>query len=454
MPQQVITSQIPNPTAEGEEVSVEFIYNTVPTADDDPPEGEALSAGLDVALYYDSSELSFVDGSFTVPNNLVSAFYNITSSDQEDTDNGDNNPETDRLLIVNFADTQAPNDFPLGDAAPTDYTQGEDVLFEVAFTQNSLPATIDLIENGETPGFEPLDPITVNLGDAPEDTEAPVVDADQSFSYDENQAADSVIGTVTASDNVGVTGYTIDSGNDDGFFAISDAGELSLTDAGVDAAANDFETTPNEFTVGVTASDDAGNTSDPVDVTLTLLDLIDETDTEAPVVDADQSFSYDENQAADSVIGTVTANDNVGVTGYTIDSGNDDGFFAISDAGELSLTDAGVAAAANDFETDPNAFTLGVTASDGAGNTSQPVDVALNVNDIVNEDEPGALQGDFNEDDITNLNDLGLFAAAFGSSEGDDNFNSIFDISGDDGLINNDDLSQLGNIFADEFVAA
>ncbi|PNW56779.1 UNVERIFIED_CONTAM: hypothetical protein BEN50_07840 [Euhalothece sp. KZN 001] len=278
------------------------------------------------------------------------------------------------------------------------------------------------------------------------------MDADQSFSYNENQAAGFVIGTVAASDNVEVTSYTIDSGNDDGFFAISDDGELSLTDAGVAAAANDFETDPNAFTLGVTASDDAGNTSQAVDVTLNVNDIDDEDgdDTEAPVVDADQSFSYNENQAADSVIGTVTANDNVDVTGYTIASGNDDGFFAISDAGELSLTDAGVAAAANDFETDPNAFTLGVTASDGAGNTSEAVDVTLNVNNIENEDEPGELQGDFNGDGITNLDDLGLFAAAFGSAEGDANYNPAVELTGDTSIDNND-LGQLATFFAEEF---
>jgi hypothetical protein len=62
--------------------------------------------------------------------------------------------------------------------------------------------------------------------------------------------------------------------------------------------------------------------------------------------------------------------------------------------------------------------------------------------------------GDFNDDGITNLNDLGLFAAAFGSSEGDVNFNSIFDISGNDGLINNNDLGQLATFFGEEFLAA
>jgi hypothetical protein len=66
------------------------------------------------------------------------------------------------------------------------------------------------------------------------------------------------------------------------------------------------------------------------------------------------------------------------------------------------------------------------------------------------------LRGDFNDDGITNLNDLGLFAAAFGSSEGDVNFNSIFNISRNDdlGLINNNDLGELATFFGEEFLAA
>jgi hypothetical protein len=168
-------------------------------------------------------------------------------------------------------------------------------------------------------------------------------------------------------------------------------------------------------------------------------------------VEADQSFSYDENQGEGFEIGTVAATDDVGITAYSIASGNGDGFFAIDNNGLLTLTTAGAEAAANDFETDPNAFTLGVTASDGAGNTSDPVNVTVNVNDI--DDEEGQLQGDFNDDGITNLNDLGLFAAAFGSSEGDANYNPAVELTGDTS-INNADLGQLGTIFADEFVAA
>ncbi|MDR9404353.1 MAG: cadherin domain-containing protein, partial [Halothece sp. Uz-M2-17] len=225
--------------------------------------------------------------------------------------------------------------------------------------------------------------ITVNLENDPSDdpdTESPVVSADQSFSFTENQSTGFEIGTVEASDNEGVTSYAIAQGNDNDFFTIDANGVVSLTDAGVNAAANDFETTPNSFTLGITASDEAGNTSDAVNITVNLEnDPVDDPDTESPVVSADQSFSFTEGESAGFEIGTVEATDNEGVTSYAIESGDDAGFFTINADGVLSLTNAGVDAAANDFETTPNSFTLGVTASDAADNASDAVNVTVNL---------------------------------------------------------------------------
>lgn len=109
-------------------------------------------------------------------------------------------------------------------------------------------------------------------------------------------------------------------------------------------------------------------------------------DTTAPEVTAGQALSYAENSAEGTVLGTVAATDDVAVTGYSIATGNDDGFFAIdANTGVITLTAAGAAvgAASNDFETAPNIFTLGVTASDGAGNVSAVADVALTVTDVI-----------------------------------------------------------------------
>ncbi|WP_341708726.1 Ig-like domain-containing protein, partial [Halopseudomonas sp.] len=78
------------------------------------------------------------------------------------------------------------------------------------------------------------------------------------------------------------------------------------------------------------------------------------TDNTPPTIDADQSFTYAENQSNGYEIGTVTASDDVAVTDFEIVSGNTDGYFAIDANGKITLTAAGAAAAANDYESLPN----------------------------------------------------------------------------------------------------
>src|SRR4029079_7909090 len=101
----------------------------------------------------------------------------------------------------------------------------------------------------------------------------------------------------------------------DGYFTIDNAGQITLTVAGLaaGAASNDFETAPNAFTHGVQARDAAGNWSAAVNVTLNVLDVADTVvpDTTAPTVGAGQSFNYAENSATGTVVGTAVASDNV-----------------------------------------------------------------------------------------------------------------------------------------------
>ncbi|MGK7881363.1 MAG: cadherin repeat domain-containing protein, partial [Crocosphaera sp.] len=114
-------------------------------------------------------------------------------------------------------------------------------------------------------------------------------------------------------------------------------------------------------------------------VTLNVTDV----DDTAPAVTGSQSFDYAENQSEGAVVGTVTANDAVGVSGFQFSNGTnttDDGFFTIANDGQISITPAGVAS--NDFETTPQSFTYGVQAIDVAGNMSPAVDITLNVTDV------------------------------------------------------------------------
>lgn len=124
-------------------------------------------------------------------------------------------------------------------------------------------------------------------------------------------------------------------------------------------------------------------------------------DSVKPTIDASQTFTYAENQAADYVVGTVVASDkdDAGVAGvvsaFAIATGNTDGFFAIDATGKITLTAAGVVAgkASNDFETSPNTFTLGVTATDAAGNVSAATNVVVNVTDSPVDDVSPTLAG-------------------------------------------------------------
>ncbi len=137
---------------------------------------------------------------------------------------------------------------------------------------------------------------TVNITIALVDDEAPVVADAQGFSYIEGQVEDFVIGTLAATDDVGVTEFAIASGNEGGFFAISDGGVLTLTAAGVSAAANDTGIAPNSFVLGVTASDAAGNTSPVTEVSIFVVEDIEAqlgTPTLAAIDDLAQALGSD-----------------------------------------------------------------------------------------------------------------------------------------------------------------
>ncbi|MBN8517958.1 MAG: hypothetical protein J5X22_02630 [Candidatus Accumulibacter sp.] len=322
-----------------------------------------------------------------------------------------------------------------------------------------------------------------NVPDA--DTTKPVVAPAQSFSNPENQAAGFTLGTVAATDNVGLNSFAIATGNDNNYFAINNLGQITLTAAGASltAASNDFETLPNAFSLGVTATDAAGNTSDPVNVTLNVTNVddtpptfdtatrsatsitltfnenLDSASVPSPadfvvkkgttsiavtsvglvagggktvtlslataLADADavsvvytkpginplqdaagndvlnftvssvtkdvtpptvaaQTFSYQEGAptTTSSVVATVVAGGG-DVASFAITTGNGNGFFAINNSGQITLTTVGLAstAASNDFETTPNTFALGVTATDNAGNVSTAGTITLNVTD-------------------------------------------------------------------------
>ncbi len=105
-------------------------------------------------------------------------------------------------------------------------------------------------------------------------------------------------------------------------------------------------------------------------------------DNDAPEFDQDSyQFNYDENSTEGTVIGKVTATDIDSIDlNYEISQGNDNGWFQINDKGEITLTEKGLLAAANDYELGDNEHQLQITVSDGGKQTT--VDVVLNEQNV------------------------------------------------------------------------
>ena len=262
--------------------------------------------------------------------------------------------------------------------------------------------------------MQPLPSITLNETDL--DDTAPVLAA-QTFSYAENRAAGATVANVVATDNVAVTGFTFTATGTntsaDGYYQISNTGTVTLTAAGAASAVNDFEQAPNSGSYSITARDAAGNASSAT-LTLNETDL----DEAAPTLAA-QTFSYLENRASGATVATVVATDDVAVTGFKFSAtGTDtsaDGYYQISNTGVVTLTAAGAASGANDFETAPNAHVYSVTASDAVGNTTV-ANITLNETNV-NEAPAGA------DKTVTVLEDASYAVAAadFGFTDGDGN---------------------------------
>ena len=98
---------------------------------------------------------------------------------------------------------------------------------------------------------------------------------------------------------------------------------------------------------------------------------------------ASYTVSYNENTAAGVELGQVQAGDVDGddVT-FAISAGNDNGWYAIDPStGVITLTPAGAASLANDYEATGNSHTITVVASDGNGGTTT-ITVTLNELDV------------------------------------------------------------------------
>ena len=161
---------------------------------------------------------------------------------------------------------------------------------------------------------------------------------------------------------------------------------------------------PGTYTITYNVTDSAGNAATAVTRTVTV------TDDDAPVITKEQSFSYTENQEAGYVVGNILATDNIkvdklilkSVFGFNESDYTSNEWFALdASSGILSLTAAGSAGSANDYETTPNSYSLTIEATDTNGNSSTET-VLVAITDV--DDTAPVLDGLFDE-----VNESGVY---------------------------------------------
>ncbi|WP_454441423.1 Ig-like domain-containing protein, partial [Vibrio bathopelagicus] len=247
------------------------------------------------------------------------------------------------------------------------------------------------------------DTITVDVGVTPVNDQSSF-DA-QTVTYAENQVAGAVVGTLSGSDLDGVTKYefkhsdgTLSITSEDGFYSVDEAGNISITAAGVAAEVNDFEQGTNSGDYQIVLIDNLSNVSEAT-VTLNETNV---NDSATEFTEESDTFEYAEGTAAGETLGTVTATDADGSNiSYSIAA--DDNVYAADDAakanpfytvdanGNVSLTAAGAAAFTNDYELDSNSHQITVTATGTDGSGADTVDTIVvtlnetNVNDSATE---------------------------------------------------------------------
>lgn len=229
--------------------------------------------------------------------------------------------------------------------------------------------TVTATDNGD-PSLSASAVVTIAVTNV---NESPELDP-ANLAVPENSANGTSLGTVSATDpdaDQSLT-YAIESGNDDGVFAINpETGEITVASS----AALNFEATPS-FTLVVSVTDNGDPTlSDSATVVITLLDV-----NEAPHLET-QTFSIAENSANGSDVGTITGTDpDAGQSlTYAITAGNAFDAFAIDPAtGHITVNNG----AALNFELNPQ-FTLTVTVHDDANpSLSASTLVHINLRDV------------------------------------------------------------------------
>ena len=187
----------------------------------------------------------------------------------------------------------------------------------------------------------------------------------------ENSAAGQHVYTVTATDSADISGgisYSL-ADDSDGNFSIDADGKVTFTGSA------DYEQ-QSSYSFSVVATDAAGNSSGPHEVTMQV-DNLDETG--PTITSSDAANDISENSGANQVVYTATAEDTdfngEEVIEFSLDASSDSVFSINAETGEVTL------AVDPDFEAQ-NQYSFTVIATDGTGNQSQSQTVSLSINDV------------------------------------------------------------------------
>ncbi|CAB5498614.1 hypothetical protein THERMOT_897, partial [Bathymodiolus thermophilus thioautotrophic gill symbiont] len=202
--------------------------------------------------------------------------------------------------------------------------------------------------------------ITVTINNVPKNT---ITISDQDLSVNENSPINANVGTVDTSG--AITNYTIINGNNAGFFKINaTTGQIQVAKTGLD-----YETTQSyTLTIKITGTDAEGKTAK---ITITINNLKENT-----ITIANQTRFIDENSAIGTNIDSSLTTAGV-VTSFAIVSGNNDGFFAINNTGQIQIAKLGL-----DHETKQvYILTIKITGTDAKDETAQITIRLNNLND-------------------------------------------------------------------------
>ena len=242
-------------------------------------------------------------------------------------------------------------------------------------------ATFDVIISAtDTDQNVDLAKLTINLSN---ENEPPTIINDDAYSFEENSPGEEIVFNILSlPDYKDPSTYRIEPELDFESFSVD-----SISGAVRFITSPDFEI-DSTYVIKVSAEDTYNSKMYGL-VTINIIDV----DEIPPVVSKNQVFSYFENSISNTVIGNVSATDNLEVVNYELielDNPSKE-FLTIDEEGTLRLilNTNQISSFVNDYETEPNIYVRKVIAIDLAGNISNPQGIQFTIENVDDTDSDG-----------------------------------------------------------------